>query len=1246
MPTTEFQGTERFQVLRSLGAGTFGTVYEALDRLRGIPVALKVPHESRALGLLLFKQEFRSLAEVSHPNLVTLYELVGRDDQWFFTMERVNGVDCLAALRPGQARRPTAGGSSSAYLPSPSSSGTTHPPTDPERVLPTRAGATPTPPADPDQVRDVFRQMTEGLLALHRAGLVHRDLKPSNVLVTPEGRVVILDFGLTLDLEGAEAARDPGGGVGTPAYCSPEQLEGAPPSPASDLYSLGVMLYQALVGQLPFDGTPLDMVRAKRTLDVLPPGLLVPGLPSDLERLALELLDRSPARRPSGEEVLARLSLAPPPEPWVLQTVPLGRVQEIRTLLGALDAHQAGHPVRVHLLGASGMGKSMLMRHFLKLARRRIPRLAVLRARCHPGESLPFKALDGLVDDLSRLLRNLEPGDLGALLPERIPALARLFPVLNQVPTIAAWKTPPEADLDPQALRHQAASALRELLTRLTRRRPVLLAVEDLHWTDDDSLPLLQELLRSPAPPCLILFTLDEEHPDGAGLWQALGQPGTAPDFETVEVDLQPLAPEQAFRVARALLRRKGEDAEPLARWAAELSGGHPLFLAELTHAARSAEPSTPENLPRDVGAFLFQRLADLPPEARELAELLCLAGHPLTSAQLAQAAGDPPDGEHLLAVLRHHHLLKTRARHQVEAYHEGMRQLLLGQLPPDRVQQGHRRLADVLAGDPTTPSRHLATHFAAAGIPDQALPHALRAADEARQSLAFHQEAHFLQLALDQLPEPHAERAPLARRCGEALARAGRSRDAAMAFLRASHLHEGEEALALLRQGAEEYFRCGLVREGVAALEPVLRAVGVRYPHGLPVALGNLLRSRLRLALRGRTPGPLREDPDPKTLRRVDTLWALAMGLGPLDVLRAQDFQARQLRLALDAGEVGRLVRGLAHEVVFQALGGNRALTRTRELLTLAQSLADGSGHPEALARVKLAEGISAVLQGRWQSAARLLGEAGPALQRGELGLAYERHMAQFQSMVAWSVMGDLGHLGQQYQVLTLEAQERGDLLALCNLRSALGYQVFLARNDAEGARRMLDATAEEWGQGPMHTITYHVLISRVNVALYQGRISEARDLLRSEWGRLRASLFLRPQIFRITSLELRARTRLAQAALARPGSLRRAWLLRLVAEDALRIRREHTGYGDALALRLEAGRARLRRDKDRAMADLHQAQEAFRASDMHLHAALCGRTLSRWIEDDALYAATDSWLRGQGIQNPEAWCRMHLPV
>src|SRR5262249_45222372 len=159
---------------------------------------------------------------------------------------------------------------------------------------------------DEARIRDAFAQLARGLYALHAAKKVHRDVKPSNVLVTEAGRVVILDFGLILDVARGEL---PGTKVVGTAHCmAAEQGAGRPVGPEADWYSAGAMLYMALTGQFPFQVSPDVAIELKQRIEPLRPSVIAEqALPEDLESLCVDLLRLEPADRPTGPDVLRRL---------------------------------------------------------------------------------------------------------------------------------------------------------------------------------------------------------------------------------------------------------------------------------------------------------------------------------------------------------------------------------------------------------------------------------------------------------------------------------------------------------------------------------------------------------------------------------------------------------------------------------------------------------------------------------------------------------------------------------------------------------------------------------------------------------------------------------------------------------------------------------------------------------------------------------------------------------------------------
>ncbi len=436
---------QRYELRDVIGRGAMGVVHRAWDQVARREVALKTLRVWDPEDIYRLKKEFRSIADVSHPNLARLHELVSNDDVCFLTMELVHGRDFVSWSRaPGR---------------------------------------------DPQELRRALIQLARGLGALHEAGLLHRDIKPSNVLVEEGGRVVILDFGLVSTARsGLSRVSRRGTFAGTPGYMAPEQIWGDAVGPASDWYGVGIMLYECLTGELPFDPLELATLGARRGEAAPRARAKCPDAPEDLDALASALLRPDPAQRPGVAEVIARLGAAsdaaPAAAPSARSLGPggpfVGRERELAWLRDAYERSRLGSPVVARIQGASGIGKTALIERFLEEVGAASDVL-ILRARCRFQESVRFNAVDGIVDELSRFLVHARPDRIEAMTPRNVRALLRMFPVLQRVPFAIPPTESDLSDAEPHEVRRRAFTALRELLARISDRQPVILWVDDIH---------------------------------------------------------------------------------------------------------------------------------------------------------------------------------------------------------------------------------------------------------------------------------------------------------------------------------------------------------------------------------------------------------------------------------------------------------------------------------------------------------------------------------------------------------------------------------------------------------------------------------------------------------------------------------------------------------------------------------------------------------------------------------------------
>ncbi len=1231
-----FTGTDRLKLLTCLGAGGMGVVYEAMDEERGTRVALKLLPHLDADSLARFKNEFRAVQGIYHPNLVRLSDLQSMGDHWFFTMELVDGTNFLSWVRPRSvvpSAEPAAPGSDDATQrrPPPGAADETLRVSDPAAAAAARPDLG---PLDLERLRAALVQLGAALRALHEAGKIHRDLKPSNVLVTARGRVVLLDFGLVSEAFDLDHAM-----VGTLPYMSPEQIEGGRFGPEVDWYALGVVIYEALTGRLPFDGASADIVSAKLEKSPVAPRLLAPDLPGDLCELCTSLLERDPTRRPDGAAVMRilrgeRASAAPAAAVSSSPGLFVGRLRELDRLTAAFDDVCAGRGRALTIRGESGIGKTSLVRELLRTLGRRRRDVLFLHGRCYEREAVPYKAIDGVVDAVAQALRR-EHGRDAADVPPEAGFVAQAFPVLRACPALAqAMESVPRVS-SALELRRRVFQGLRALFAWLARRQPVVVVIDDLQWADADSIAALADVLRGEAPPLLFLATA---RPIGGGGGTgprsdlALSELGEAvPALETLE--LGPLTQDESVRLAEAAAAPGASPGRAPQRLAEE-AAGHPLFLLELARHGGAME--------RDrlrLEDILRARVAELEPAARELLELLALASAPIAHPVVAHAAGlGPLELDRHSAHLRAEHLLRSSRSRDAEAlepYHDRVRVAMLASIDDERRRAHHERLALALERGAPAEAEALAVHWRGAGHAARAFGHAVRAAEHAAEALAFELAARLFTMAIELAPAGASQLPSLRRGRAEALADAGRGAEAARAYLEAAEVASAGEILDLRRRAAEQFLRAGHIDEGLGVLEGVLRAVGERLPATPRRAFAALAVGRARIALRGLryVERPLPEVP-PGSVMRVDAFFTAAACLGYVDTIRGADFQARHFLAALDAGEPHRVAQALMLEVSFAGAAGGPEGPRARALIAMLQELAARLGAPHVSALAECAPAIVASLGGRWQLALARWQRAEGLLRSGCRGVSWELTTAHNSILWALYHLGRLRELAELVPNLAREAAERGDRFLAVSVQSGISNAAWLVMDDVPRARAESAAATAHWSRAGFHLQHFWRLLAEGQIDLYEGRGGVSLARIDEEWPALRRSLLLKAQVVRIFMHDLRARSALS---LYKAEGATRARCLDEAEADARQLLREKMPWATPLGELILAQVASLRGRRTDARRRLSQAVSGFDEADMALHAAVARHYLG---SPDA-----ESWLAEAGARSPSRLRRMLAP-
>ncbi len=1202
----------RFTLVAMLGAGAHGVVYEADDESSGRPLALKMLTRFDPDELYRFKREFRVLADVSDENLVALHELFIDDAGAFFTMELVRGTDFLSYVR----------GEDFEHL-------------------------------DLSRLRAALRQLCQGLQALHGYGKLHRDLKPSNVLVSEEGRVSVADFGLAEELALVASERDL---VGTPAYMSPEQAAGLELLPASDWYSVGVVLYEALTGTLPFAGCfGKQMLIVKQGPEPPPPSSLVADVPEDLDQLCAELLRRDAHARPSGLEVLARLGPGPRVRStWLPASPPaaFGRAQELACLHEAFGHARAGQPGRAAVLllhGASGTGKTTLLDAFVAGLDEEV---VVLRGRCYERESVPYKGLDALVDELRAHLHGRGRGGEPPLPVVGGPSLARLFPVLGDVEGIGHGQA--EVPEDPVERRRQAVQALGELLVRLVRRGPLVLVLDDLQWCDADTVAVLAALLRPRTRPGMLVVGSHRDDDVGSSsavavLRDELTRLRDELRFDTLAVE--PLGADDARALALELLGDRHDAAGLAAAIAAEAEGS-PLFIAELARHV-DAERMLADERGLTLDDVIRARAAELPPPARALLELSVLAAGPIEQATLVEAAAVEGAPE-MLALLRSRCFVRThgaRPIDPIEPFHDRIRTAIAGGLGPEQQREGHARLAAQLErrqADPET----VAAHLLGAGEPHRAGRYVAQAAASAAEALALKRAARLYALALELVPAGEALRQSLRVQLAEVLAHDGRSAEAATTYLEACR--EAEAAaqpaavVSLRRHAAEQWLRSGRVDEGMQQLAAVCEAIGLRFPADPRLALAGLVYQRARIRVRGME---FIERPashiDPRLLLRIDTTWTAATGLQQANVIVGQYFQAQHLLLALEAGEPHRVARALGVEAMYAATSGSEGAAQVDVLLERVLGLARRLDDPRARAVAELAAGTADLYRGRVAEALPHLVRAEELLRARCSNVAWELSMVRTFLIMVLYYLGDFAGLERTMAEALEDAAERDDLHTTLMIRVAFGPMPALAAGDLPRARAALaECEAQCPSQLETSTYAYVRMLTRARIERYAGCPFAAWKSLEDQWPAVVRSLMLTKQPFRTFLFYDRACTALWVAH--RAAAPRRAAMLREAKTSAAKLRRQGTRWARTVELSIAAVLAHVEGRRGEALERALACERGLQELGMSVYAAAMAKRrgeLQGGEAGAALVADAEARMRAAGIVAVAEMTDMMMP-
>lgn len=1073
----------RYRIAGLIGAGGMGAVYHGSAEGFANPVAIKTLRKLSPTGLLGFKQEFRRTRALSHPNLVSLYELGQDCGTWFFSMELIHGETLLSHVWGG----------------------TEFP------------GST----VASERLEPLLPQLLDAVSYLHQNNVLHLDIKPSNILVTPGGAPKLLDFGLSEAEFSAESGEPRGAFAGTPAYMAPEQLWGRH-SKACDAYALGVTLFEAVAGRLPL-AAQLETLLTKQTKPAPRIRDLAAEVPEHLARVIDALLERDPERRLTVDGARETLGVLPLPSsfPPASPSVHLvGREAELQHLKHWLSLANSQVVVGT-VIGESGVGKTTVLsaaKHSWAAAG-----AWVLSSRCFEWQSIAFKAADSIVDGLFERVRPDAP-DLN--LPPDLALATSTFPVLAGL----ALEPPSGRPTDKQLERDRALNALATLVADLAKANPIVLCVDDAQWGDVESAELIARCAERTTKGLLVVLG---SRPATQPLSFRDRLASVRAKHETLT--LVPLTYSESYALARRLAS-KGQWSDEELRTIALDAAGVPLFVEQVARFSQ-----THETRPKNLAEVVELQYRALPAPARQLLEVVVIDEHPTPLAAAVIATGQAEKDFHALSQLQAHRFVRVEGLSEatvLEPYHDRIRRELVRLIPETTKRALHEALASALDTVGASPG-HIAEHWFKAGKPKLAARWAVRAAESAYASLAFERAANLYTralswdaAALDATPDLREQHA-------WALYHAGSCARAGDAFVAASYVGPLERRHLLQGHAIEALLVAGEVDRGQAVLGNLLPQLGIRPVWRGFLGVVQLLSLIVWVRFKARRLR-FRARPNALALQRAEVTWAAGKALTNLLPVDGVVHLLRSLLFALESGDEIAIARGLN----IAASGYVPFLeAKSRHLMDAASRITEKHPTTYLLGMREVALATASTMLGDWRKAMAQIDSASRYLEAADIPTHWERAVLAVNRTVSLEQLGDLRSATPFFENSARVAKQRGDMVGYISNWASVGF-CRLAANDLRGLDVIIDEYAQviaTWrvGYGIWHTALWHLRVLR---ALRLQDYDEARRLLDADWSQIVGAQLHRTRALRLYVFETRAAVLLG----ARPQTAaeRRAWL------------------------------------------------------------------------------------------------------
>ncbi len=1078
-----------FVLEKLLGKGSSGFVYRAKDELLGRRCALKLLLPTQSKNVVRNKLGFRRMIPLRHPNLIHVEQIHYLDEYIGFSMEEVRG----STLERGIWALAEAS-SDIAY----------------------------------GHLLTLIRHFASGLAVMHSQDLVHRDIKPSNLMIGSDGRGRVIDYGLvgTVNLDD-----DPNGYrdylVGPPMFFAPETLWDQHYLPASDVFSLGLVLLDSLrvldrhhLNSRVSIERSKDNRRVDREVIDQAVGEISSRVPTVLREACMEMLSSDPGDRPTAAEI-ARLDTSNP-SLFCLPTNPMmGREKEFEASCDWVDSIFAGASGRLHIEGESGIGKSRLadeIEDYIRLKRWG----QVFRAKCRSGEDHPMQAFDQICDAIANRYMKRDRTVM-RLDHASVMFLIEAFPVLKDVIEVDLSSVPthkPSKRLDAIETGVRFSEELRKM-------GPLFLVIDDIQWIDTDSLNVLDRLQTA-----------------GGGMLGiiTISRPGG---------DRQMAAADQTIRLSRIDDETARDWLLGVARrWSIKLSDslvndfvanahGNPFHLNDFAEEFRPGGVlyRVEEFKLTESGSLIFagldqlwrMRVKRLSPDAKALLPYVVTAGHLVSAEDLSELSGLGESVDAAISELVQHRLIRDEVTGNecISILHDSLIENLLQSMSEEQRKQCHSAWACLYARRDSGEkfAGRIAGHFFDAGEPGRAVSYAILAAENAERFVAKTEAARWHSSVIEYLTGN--ERIERIRLAAETFVEADRYHEAAEYYQLLASETTGDDSIRCEVLSASLLIRCGrfeLAREKIRSLTERLglprpkRAFASRLC--LMVSLIRLKWDTFRSKRKSQSGSKvLRQEVSSRDRQRLTLCLSLARPLSLFDNLHALELNVVGARLSVLLGDEKDRILSDVGAAVFGCYnsGSDRIQSELAfgELLPRAMETKD----PKSIGDVWAGTAIAHQLMMRFRSVRDSVDRCLKSYDEVGYRLPFETSQIVWTAINADWCLGQWTHLATDVDKMVTESKQSNDFLQWLIASSGYGATNWLMADQTQELREVIQENSKKIfvGHGAQ-VIHFSQWLSTNFLCLYEGRFDDAWFALCEIRSRLKQPFTMQIQLMRVT--------------------------------------------------------------------------------------------------------------------------------